>query len=212
MTGNQLSLSGQLQQGISTTREEALEKLIVQLNDLMTAEYVAAHQCRVDSDAKRTAWASRWRAIFRGKTKRRIMEAIDICFREHNRPFSTADFETVYRTCTRAPDNQALQIAEPASRQDPHTGATIASELKRLIGYEGPIRTRRNIEAGIWTREMEERWQSNAEAIGYGKKKEPYHTPGSDRACAYPHCSAGGTMTSSVTGSRAWYCSRHFMP
>jgi len=43
------------------------------------------------------------------------------------------------------------------------------------------------------------------------KKQDRHVTPGSTAACAYSGCSAPGSMSSTLSGTKSWYCADHFI-
>lgn len=135
----------------------------------METVYGGLFTTRVDSSVKLKAWESRWRETFRGKTRKRITSAINMCFDRHPHIWTPAEFLEAYKALSRdEPQTNLLEHHkhDPEGRQ---RAQDAAASLAKGTGAH-PLRTLRNIDSGAWTGDMERGFQKHAAILELSKK------------------------------------------
>lgn len=191
-----------------TPSEDAMSEFLRYLKRLLLATYGERFEYRVNSPQACAAWEGVWRAACEGKTPSRCRKAIESCIRVHSVPFTPAHFEEQYSAIPS--EQQPTRHLPPPPISDREVASEYIAMIRSGLNASVTKRTERNIRNGTWTADTEAAHDRDRRVIGWGEHREPYHPPGGDRACAYPGCAAGGTLSAGNKGGGPWYCRNHW--
>lgn len=191
---------------------DRIKDVLGMLRRMMATQYQGLFTSGIAGKEDAAAWELLWTASLKGKSPKRVEEALLACFRRCDRPFPVAVFERAYEELP--PDPVKAKVAGalpkprvPISQEDLKR---VMARAKRAVTGDGVRRTAANIASGEWTDEMErqflETWETLSKATHQGctTKELP--------RCCYPGCNRPGAMSSSRTGDGPLWCAIHFDP